>query len=138
MDVRTLARLSAVQALYENEANGILNKTDGYDFVDKARQMAMFNEFSRINKKIFEQILTIVSRETSAIDDKIKANLADDWSIERIGGVLRAILRAAIGEQMSSETPKSVLIAEYVGITAGFYDDKEVRFVNAILDKVLV
>jgi N utilization substance protein B len=51
--------------------------------------------------------------------------------------VLRAILRAAIGENMSSDTPKSVLIAEYVGITSGFYDEKEIRFVNAILDKVL-
>lgn len=133
MDARSLARLAAVQALYEAESNGSFEVGD---VSEKAKQIALFNNFNRINKKIFEQILTAVSRETSTIDDKIKANLAADWSFERIGGVLRAILRAAIAEGLSG-TPKSVLISEYVAITSGFYDDKEVKFVNAILDKVL-
>jgi len=138
MDVRTLARLSAVQALYESEANGSLRDLANYDFSDKAKQFALVNNFNRLNKKIFEQIITNVSRETNSIDEKIKANLAADWSYERIGAVLRAILRAAMGERLAApETPKTVLISEYVDITAGFYDDKEVKFVNAILDKIL-
>ena len=138
MDVRSLARLSAVQALYEAESNGNFNPGENYDFGAKAKQMALFNNFNRINKKIFEQILTTVSRESFALDEKIKANLAADWNIDRIGGVLRAILRAAIGEHLSApETPKSVLISEYIAITSGFYDEKEVKFVNAILDKIL-
>jgi len=138
MDVRSLARLSAVQALYESEANGSLNDLANYDFGDKAKQFALVNNFNRLNKKIFEQIITNVSRETKSIDEKIRANLAADWSFERIGAVLRAILRAAMGERLSSpETPKSVLISEYVAITSGFYDDKEVKFVNAILDKII-
>ena len=137
MDVRTLARLSAVQALYESEANGSLSDIKDYNFGARAKELALANNFNRINKKIFENIITSVSRELSTIDEKIKANLAADWSFERIGGVLRAILRAAIGEGLSGATPKSVLIAEYVAITSGFYDEKEVKFVNAILDKTL-
>lgn len=138
MDVRSLARLAAVQALYESESNGSLNDLANYDFNDKAKQFALVNNFNRINKKIFEQIITNVSRETNSIDEKIKANLAADWSFERIGGVFRAILRAAMGERLASpDTPKTVLISEYVAITSGFYDEKEVKFVNAILDKLL-
>lgn len=138
MDVRSLARLSAVQALYENESNGTLTNIENYDFNAKAKQIALFNNFNRINKKIFEQIVSTVSRETSIIDEKIKANLAADWSMERIGGVLRAILRAATAEKIANpETSKSILISEYVAITSGFYDEKEVKFVNAILDKLL-
>jgi len=137
MDARTLARLAAVQALYEAEGQGGVATLSG-DLGAKAKEMALFNNFNRINKKIFEQIITTVSRETPVIDEKIKANLASDWSIERIGGVLRAILRAASGEALgSSDTPKSVLISEYVGITAGFYDEKEVKFVQGILNKII-
>ena len=137
MDARSLARLAAVQALYEAEAKGGMQTVT--DLSAKAKEMALFNNFNRINKKIFEAIITNVSRETNSIDEKIRANLATDWSFERIGGVLRAILRAAIGENIGeASTPKSVLISEYVAITSGFYDDKEVKFVNAILDKILV
>jgi N utilization substance protein B len=141
MDARTLARLGAIQALYEAEASGdfgaallVLCADSGA----KAKEMALFNNLNRINKKIFEAIIQNVSRETISIDTRIKDNLAADWSFERIGGVLRATLRAALGESLGENpTPKSVLISEYVGITSGFYDDKEVKFVNAILDKIL-
>ena len=138
MDARTLARLAAVQALYEREANGTLSNEDEQDLGAKAKQMALFNDLNRINKKIFEQIITTVSRETHNIDEKIKSNLAEGWSFERIGGVLRAVLRAASGEKLSApETPNSVIISEFTGITAGFYDEKEVKFVQGILNKIL-
>ena len=138
IDARTLARISVVQAIYEQEIAGGYDLDNKDDLQKKIEALSEKNDFKRINKKLFEQILDIVSRETLIINEKIKSNLAQNWSMERIGAVIRAILSAAIAESMLEEpTDKKIIISEYVRIASGFYDDKEVKFVNAILDKIL-
>lgn len=132
IDARTLARLAAVQAIYEQEHS----HDDIVDIAERIERVKKTSEIKRLNKKLCEGILT-VSRETSIINS-IKENLAEGWTVERIGGVLRAILVAAIAEKQAfPETPKNIIVSEYVAISGEFYGYKEVKFVNAILDKVL-
>lgn len=135
-DARTAARIAAVQSLYEEEVNA---RPEGaqksYD--ERAKELAEMNEFHRINKKLFTSIFLKAMEEVANIDELIKANLSEKWSFDRIGGVMRGILRAAIAEYKIGDVKKGLIISEYVGIAEGFYDEKEVKFVNAILDKVL-
>jgi N utilization substance protein B len=132
MDARTAARIATVQALYEQEVN--FKPVANHDV--KAKELAKANEFSRINKKMFSAIFGKACEEVANIDETIKQHLTEEWSFERIGGVMRCILRAALAENMLGEANKKVIIAEYVAIADSFYDQKEVKFVNAILDKM--
>ena len=136
MDARTSARLAAIQALFEQEVNSHPMQHD--ELLDKrAKELAAANEFKRINKKLFSAIFLKASEEISSIDELIKNNLSANWDFSRIGGVMRGILRAAVAESMLGEAKKGVVISEYVAIAEGFYEEKEVKFVNAILDKML-
>jgi N utilization substance protein B len=138
MDARTLARILAVQALYQQDIGQEIDAENQEKLDAKIKELSDTNDIGRINKPLFKNIIGCVSRETLSIKAKIVDNLSVNWSIERIGGVLRAILSAAIAERIiNPEMDKRVLVSEYVAITSGFYDDKEVKFVNAILDKIL-
>ena len=136
MDPRTSARIAVIQALFEQEVNSRPMK-EGVALDGKAKELASANEFKRINKKLFSAIFLKASEEIALIDEQIKGNLAENWSFERIGGVMRGILRAALAENMLGDIKKNVLISEYVTIADSFYDEKEVKFVNAILDKLI-
>jgi N utilization substance protein B len=71
------------------------------------------------------------------IDELVCKYLGQGWSMERLGPVLRNILRIAIFELMSyEETSIKIIINEYVNITRLFFDEKEVGFANGILDKI--
>jgi len=132
MDARTAARIAVVQALYEQEVNACK-----FDHDEKAHELAKANEFKRINKKLFSVIFTKAAEDIANIDEKIKQNLSETWSFERIGGVLRGILRAAIAEGEMPEAKHKLIISEYVSIAGMFFDDKETGFVNGILGKIL-
>ncbi len=135
-DARTLARLAAVQAIYEQDMAGH-DLPDNGDVAVQIGRIKELAELSRINKKLCEGILETVSRETNIIQI-IRDNLAEGWTAERIGGVLRAVLTAAIAEKKAfPDTPKSVIISEYVNIASSFHDEKEAKFVNGILNKIL-
>lgn len=127
MDIRSLARLAAVQSIYEKLVN------------EEAEADGKFNvkliDEKRYNTQIFNNILEHVSRETSAIDELISANMADNWKIERLPYIMLAILRAGIAEAKYMDAPKNIILSEYVAIADQFLDDDEVKFVNALLDK---
>lgn len=136
MDARTAARIAAVQALYEQEVNS-RPINDNIDHDKKAHELAKANEFARINKKLFGSIFGKAAEDIVNIDEQIKQNLSEEWSFERIGGVLRGILRAALAESKLADAKTNLIISEYTNIAAMFFDDKETGFVNAILHRML-
>ena len=138
MDARTIARIAAVQALYEQDIGSPESAAKSQDVERKLKQIKELNDFKKVNKKIFEAIIASYVEAAEEVNGKIIANLAEGWTIERIGGVLRSILRAAIAERRTNqEFPKPVLVSEYINITSSFYGERETKFVNALLDKVL-
>jgi N utilization substance protein B len=67
----------------------------------------------------------------------ISSNLAEGWSLERLDPVLIAILRCAIYELWCrADIPAKATIHEYVGLAYDFYQDKEPKFINGMLDKL--
>ena len=68
--------------------------------------------------------------------DKIISRYLENWSLNRLGQTDRAILRLAAYEMIYYDTPKVVVINEAVELAKKYSDDKVVKLINAVLDKI--
>jgi len=66
--------------------------------------------------------------------DEIIAKHAANWRLERISAIDRAILRLAMHEMRTTDTPAKVVINEAVELAKKFSTDEAGGFVNGILD----
>ena len=69
------------------------------------------------------------------IDPHISGH-AEHWRIERMPAVDRNILRLAVFEMTTSETPAAVVIDEALELARKFSSEESVQFVNGVLDAV--
>lgn len=74
------------------------------------------------------------ARESS---DSWIARLAPQWPPKRQPGVDRSILRLAVHELTSGQTPPKVVIDEAIELAKAFSTEQSPGFVNAVLDSVL-
>jgi N utilization substance protein B len=74
-------------------------------------------------------------KETPAIDELI-VKQAENWRLERLAVIDRAILRLAIYELRTTETPPKVILNEAVNLAKKFSSEEAGSFVNGILDSV--
>ena len=94
-------------------------------------------DIDTIDEPFFTSLLNHVEAEKDHYNTLVTQHLNNEWKLERLDKVLLAILHAAIAEiTHESKTPSNVLIDEYTGLTAYFNDDKDVAFVNAMLQKL--
>lgn len=135
---RTVARLAAVQALYQMELAG-----EGVDTVIDEFSRHRFDAdiegemLAQADEDWFAAIARGVVEDRAALDEAIKARLASNWRLERIDATLRALLRCAAWElKHRPEVPFEIVIDEYVELAKAFFDEAEARFVNAALDGV--
>jgi len=85
--------------------------------------------------EFMESLVRGASRESAAIDQRITAKSAN-WRIERMAAVDRNILRLAIYEMQSTETPPAVAIDEALELAREFAGDESSKFVNGVLDAI--
>jgi N utilization substance protein B len=69
--------------------------------------------------------------------DQIIVKLSVDWPLDRIGKVDRSILRLALSELKSGETPQSVVINEAVELAKKYSSEEAAKFINGILGAFL-
>jgi transcription antitermination protein NusB len=79
------------------------------------------------------QLFEGATREVASLDDVI-AKHAENWRLERLAAIDRAILRLGIYELRSTETPPKVVLNEAVEMAKKFSSDGAGAFVNGILD----
>ena len=127
MDARTAARIAAVQAVFEKDLNE--------DAISDAKFLSSTFDQKKVNKGVFTKVIESYEANKAEIDELISTNLSENWRFERLTGILKALLRCGIAEMKFAESPKNVVISEYVAIADSFVDENEVRFVNALLDK---
>ncbi len=83
-----------------------------------------------------DELVNGVHSKRDKIDD-ILAKYSENWTIDRMTGVDRNILRMAIFELLyKPEIPKNVTINEAVEIGKKFGSDDSGAFVNGILDRI--
>jgi len=78
------------------------------------------------------------AQEHRARIDEILAAYAEGWTIERMPGVDRAVLRLGVYELLwRDDVPDAVVIDEAVELAKSLSTDESPRFVNGVLARVL-
>jgi N utilization substance protein B len=135
---RSVARLAAVQALYQMEASNAGVETVVREFTDHRFDRDLEGEaLAAADEAFFAEIVRGAVAEQGPIDRAIARRLATGWKLERIDATLRAILRAGAFELMRRpDVPVEVVIDEYLEITKSFFEGPEPGFVNGALDAI--
>jgi N utilization substance protein B len=135
---RSVARLAAVQALYQMEVSGVGSEAVVREFIDHRFDADMEGErLAPADEAYFADIVRGVVERQANIDHAIVRRLAENWRLERIDATLRAILRAGAFELIArDDAPTEVVIDEYVEIAKSFFDGPEAGFVNGALDAI--
>lgn len=132
---RSAARLAAVQILYSMEIAGIgveESLAQGGTGLGGEDQPA-----AEPDGALVAFLVRGAAADREHLDQLIGDELADDWTMERLEALLRAILRAATCELGTRpKTPARVAISEYVDIAHAFYSGPEPGLVNAVLDRL--
>ena len=133
---RSVARLAAVQALYQMEASGIGVEAVVREFVDHRFETDIEGEpLASADEAFFSAIVRGVVEKQAGIDRAIVKRLATGWKLDRLDATTRASLRSGAFELMHRpDVPVEVAIDEYVEIAKSFTDES--GFLNAALDAI--
>ena len=133
---RSVARLQAVQALFQMEASGQSATTVQTEFEDHRFAEELDGlELAAGDRGLFRQLVDDAVTWQARIDQMTERALVAQWPIDRIDPVLRALFRAAGAELVGSEVPPRVIISEFVDVAKAFFPEgREKSFVNAVLD----
>ncbi len=144
---RTSARVAAVQALFQAEQTQISAERVIDEFVRHrlgsgagGGDLGTGFEDGRApdaNVPLFGRIVRTATAQQDALDALLAATLAEDWPMERLDPVLRALLRAGAAELwMTDGPPGRVVINEYMDIAHGFFDGEIPNMANGVLDRL--
>ena len=133
---RSVARLAAVQALYQMETAGagveaVIREFSEHRFDRDVEDMTM----AGADEPFFADLVRGVVANQRELDSAVARRLAQNWRLERIDATVRAILRAGAYELAHRpDVPTEVVIDEYVELAKSFFEGPEPGFVNGALD----
>ena len=135
---RSVARLGAVQALYQMDAGGTPLPAVIAEFETHRLGEEVEGELLRpADRPFFRALVGGVVKAQRRIDPVIHAALPETWPLTRIDLTLRAVLRCGVYELLSRpDIPGRVVINEYVDIANAFFNADEPGLVNGLLDRV--
>ena len=88
-------------------------------------------------KKFIKDVVQGTIERNDLIAETVSKYLADDLDLKRSDKLLKIIVFAAIFELLfRHNTPTKVIINEYVKTSEFFLEKGQIKFVNAILDKI--
>lgn len=127
MATRHQVRQAVVSLLYARDING-----ENDEFKDE------FLESKKIRnkQKIFtEELINGILSNLNTLDDALNEHL-NEYKMNEIGEVERAILRLGAYEIKFSDIDKAVAINEAIELAKEMGSDTSPKFVNGVLDKV--
>jgi N utilization substance protein B len=140
---RSVARLAAVQALYQMEVSSIGVESVIREFTEHRFDRALEgvegegDTLASADEAFFAELVRGVVSEQKRVDAAIAKRLAENWRLERLDATVRAILRAGAYELANRpDVPTEVAIDEYVEVAKSFFEGTEPGFVNGALDGV--
>lgn len=135
---RSAARLAAVQALYQHEMEG----TAQARLLDEFHQHRLGREieedqYADADVAFFDDLVRGALARSEEIDALLSERLAEGWSLKRLDKTMLQILRAGTYELLARpDIPVGTAISEYLDVAHAFFDDREAKFVNGVLDAV--
>lgn len=135
---RRLARLAAVQALYQLEVNGGEASRVILEFLQHRLSEPIDGlTLEELDRQFFGDLVAGVSKDGAELDEVVKPALVDGWPLERLESIIRLILRCGAFELWQRpDVPARVVINEYLEVAHAFYEDKEPAFINGVLDRL--
>lgn len=135
---KTTSRLIFVQSLYSLDINNAP--------VDQTHLEAAVKKISKVyikeNKDVvapdtnfLNKLTTELVLNLASIDDIISSNSTKRRDMNPL---IKSILRGGACEMLYCNTPRKVAINEYTGLSRSFFSTKEIAFVNAVLDKIVI
>ena len=133
---RSAARLAAVQALYQLHM----------DKISIARLLAEFHahrlgaeiedvQYAEAEVDFFDDLVLGTDARREEIDALIESKLGEQWKISRLDKTMLQILRAGTYEIIARpDVPTATVISEYVDVAHAFFDEKDAKFANGLLD----
>src|SRR5437667_8521971 len=123
---RSVARLAAVQALYQMEVSSAGAEAVIREFTDHrfGRDLDRDGEditLAAADEAFFADLVRGVVSQQREVDAAVAKRLAQNWRLERIDATVRAILRAGAYELTHRpDVPTEVVIDEYVELAKSF------------------
>lgn len=135
---RSAARLAAVQALYQQQMEGTaLTKLLNEFHQHRLGQEVDDEQYADAEVDFFDDVVSGVDARREEIDAQLVGKLAEGWTLARLDKAMLQILRAGTYELLArADVPTPAVINEYVDVAKAFFDDREAKFVNGILDAV--
>jgi len=88
-------------------------------------------------KKYIKDVVSGTLERTELIEETIIKHLSKDIDLKKTDRLLKIILFSAVFELMfKHNTPKNVIISEYVQASEFFLEKAQISYLNAILDKL--
>ena len=88
-------------------------------------------------KKFMKDVVTGTLERKELIEETILKHLTDDINLKKTDKILKIIIFAAVFELIfKHNNPKNVIIAEYVRSSEFFLEEAQIKYLNAILDKI--
>jgi N utilization substance protein B len=135
---RSASRLAAVQALYQQQ----MERTPLARLLDEFHQHRLGMEvddeqYADAEVDFFDDLVSGVEARRGEIDELLVSKLAEGWTLARLDKTMLQILRAGTYELLArNDVPAAAAISEYVDVAKAFFDDREAKFVNGVLDAV--
>ena len=133
---RSMARLAAVQALYQIEVSAADPEDVIVEFMrhrlgEGADEALPFET----DTGLFEELVRGACARRADVDPLIGHALADGWTLNRLELLLRAVLRCGVFELLGRpDVPARVVIDEYDAVAGAFFERGEPGLVTGVLD----
>lgn len=126
MSNRRLGRLRAVQALFQISLTGVEWMEALQNSLEDDEEVSPF----------MKELVSGTLEHQEEIDQLLSESL-ENWTLDRVGNVDRAILRMAIHEMMYMEDiPTNVTFNEAIELAKAFGGEESGKFVNGVLSKI--
>jgi len=135
---RSAARLAAVQALYQRDMEAVPLAR----LLDEFHQHRLGREiedaqYAEAEVPFFDDVVKGVVARGAEIDTLIQGRLASGWALNRLDRTMLQILRCGTYELLArQDVPLATAISEYVDVAHAFFDAREAKFVNGLLDAI--
>jgi len=126
---RSRARAWVLQVHYRWESEGSKGS-----FQEALRNVIATRRVSPKRLPYVRRVVAVLDERITSIDAKLREAL-DNWRLERLSAIDRAVLRIGAAEILFvDEVPGKVAIQEAIRLAEAYGGDESPRFVNGVLD----
>jgi N utilization substance protein B len=94
-------------------------------------------QYADADADFFDDVVSGVDARREEIDQLVDAKLGEQWKMGRLDRTMLQLLRCGTYELIARpDVPTATVIDEYLDVAHAFFDQKDAKFVNGLLDAV--